>query len=429
MKIQNFEQLGTTPERRALLGIAEAGLEAIDTTAVIHKMIRREGSLLILNGELMDLSKIERIVFVAVGKCAADAAVAVEDILGKYISYGAVLDVKKCPAVKYMQTFCGTHPLPSDDNLAATLEIVKILRDLTVHDLVIFVVSGGGSTLLFMPQDQKDREEVAIFNALTAAGATIEELNIVRKHLSLARGGWLAKYAYPANVISLIFSDVPGDDISFISSGPTVQDKTTMADAEAVLKKFDVLRTCNIEKCGLIETPKEEKYFEHVKNILVVSNQKALLAMQDAAENFGFKAEIRDTKLAGEVTGVAKMVADAIHQAPPKSVLLWGGETTVEIKGKGAGGRNLQLAATALDFVKDGEEILSFGSDGHDHGPYAGAICDSITKQAIAAVGLDLAQFRSDNNTQALFEKAGNYLLTGDTGSNVSDLIIALKKD
>jgi glycerate-2-kinase len=123
------------------------------------------------------------------------------------------------------------------------------------------------------------------------------------------------------------------------------------------------------------------------------------------------------------------MVADAIRKASPKSVILWGGESTVEIKGKGEGGRNLQLAATALDFVRDDEEILSFGSDGRDHGPYAGAICDAMTKQAITAAGLDLKQFRDDNNTQALFEKAGNYLLTGDTGSNVSDLIIALKDD
>ena len=150
--------------------------------------------------------------------------------------------------------------------------------------------------------------------------------------------------------------------------------------------------------------------------------------MQAAAQKLGFVAEIRDTKLAGEVTGVAEMVTDAVHQAPPKSVILWGGETTVELQGKGKGGRNLQLAAIALDLVQDGEEILSFGSDGHDHGPYAGAICDTMTKQAIMAAGLDLKQFRDDNNTQVLFEKAGNYLLTGDTGSNVSDLIIAMKE-
>jgi glycerate-2-kinase len=395
---------------------------------VIREVLQREGDALTIGKVSVDLRQVDRLVFVAVGKCAADAAVAAEEILGDRITRGVVLDVKKCPEVKNLQTFCGTHPLPSDENLAATEAIVKNLEDLTDRDLVIFVISGGGSTLLFLPQNPKDREEIAIFNALTNAGATIEELNTVRKHLSLARGGGLAKYAYPARVISLIFSDVPGDVLSFISSGPTVKDETTVQDAEEILAKFDVLRVCDMKKCGLMETPKEDKYFASVKNILAVSNRKALEAMRDEARTLGFATEIRDTELSGEVTDIAEMVADAIHQAPPKSVLLWGGETTVKIKGKGEGGRNLQLAAIALDLVKDDEEILSFGSDGHDHGPYAGAICDTMTKQTIVDAKLDLKKFRDNNDTQALFEKVGNYVLTGDTGSNVSDLIIAMKE-
>jgi len=428
MKIQNFDQLAITPARRALLGIAEAGFEAIDTGNVIRKMISCDHDILLIAGELIDLKQVDRLVFIAVGKCAADAAVAVDGILDGRISRGVVLDVKKCPALTNMKIFCGTHPLPSDDNIAATEMIVENLKDLSERDLVIFVISGGGSTLLFLPQDPKDREEVAIFNAMTNAGATIEELNTVRKHLSLARGGGLAKFAFPARVVSLIFSDVPGDDISYISSGPTVRDETTVRDAEEVLAKFDILRVCNIETCDLIETPKDDKYFARVKNFVAVSNRKALDAMEDEAEKLGFSAEIRDAKLAGEVTVVANMVADAIHAMPAKTVLLWGGETTVEIKGSGEGGRNLQLAATALDLVKDDEEILSFGSDGHDHGPYAGAICDTITKQAVSDANLDLKKYRDENNTQELFEKVGNYLLTGETGSNVSDLIIAIKE-
>jgi len=428
VKIQNFDQLATTPARRALLTIAEAGLVAVDTGTVVRDALRREGNMLTIGGDAIDLAQVDWLIFVAIGKCAADAAVAAEEILGDRISCGVVLDVKKCPTVKYLQMFCGTHPLPSDENLAAAEAIVRTLKDLTERDLVIFVISGGGSTLLFLPQNRNDREEIAIFKALTNAGATIEELNTVRKHMSLARGGWLAEYAYPARVVSLIFSDVPGDNISFVSSGPTVKDETTIQEAEAILAKFDVLRVCQIDKCDLVTTPKDEKYFARVKNVLAVSNRVALQAMQAAAQKLGFTTEVRDTKLAGEVTSVAGMITDAIHQAPPKSVLLWGGETTVNIKGKGKGGRNLQFAATALDFVKDGEEILSFGSDGHDHGPYAGAICDIITKQAISVAGLDLKQFRDENNTEVLFEKAGNYLLTGDTGSNVSDLIIAMKE-
>jgi len=428
VKIQNFDQLATTPARRALLDVAEAGLQAIDTGAVIREAILYKENTLSVAGVMFDPAEIDRLIFIAVGKCAADAAMAAEDVLGDRIRRGVVLDVKKCPEVKHLQTFCGTHPLPSDENLAATEAIVAALKDLTERDLVIFVISGGGSTLLFLPQNRNDREEISIFNALTDAGATIEELNTVRKHLSLARGGWLAEYAYPARVVSLIFSDVTGDDISFVSSGPTVKDETTIEEAESILAKFDVLRVCGIEKCDLVITPKDDKYFARVKNVLLVSNRRALDAMQREAKRLGFAAEIRDTKLVGEVAGVAEMVAGAIHQTSPGTVLLWGGETTVEIRGKGEGGRNLQLAATALDIIKDGEEILAFGSDGRDHGPYAGAICDTITKQAIMNAGLETRHFRDDNDTQTLFEKVGNFLLTGDTGSNVSDLIIAMKE-
>ena len=246
------------PDDGHFLTVAEAGLQAIDTGMVIRETVRREGDMLTVAGEAVDLKDVDRLVFVAVGKCAADAAAAVEDILGDRIARGVVLDVKKCPEVKHMQAFCGTHPLPSDENLAATEALIASLKDLNERDLVIFVISGGGSTLLFLPQNRNDREEISIFNALTDAGATIEELNTVRKHLSLARGGWLAEYAYPARVVSLIFSDVAGDDISFVSSGPTVKDETTVQEAEAILARFNVLRTCQIEKCDLVTTPKDE---------------------------------------------------------------------------------------------------------------------------------------------------------------------------
>ncbi len=433
MKIQNFDALAATPERKALLTIAEAGLEAIDTKMVIGGLVEIDGNFLKIGNEKVDLDQTGKLVFIGVGKCAVDAAAAVEEILGDRIVRGVAVDVKDCPTLKHIKTFRGTHPLPSDENRAAAEAIVECLQGLTERDAVVFVVSGGGSTLLFLPEDRLRGEdglqvESAIFNALTDTGATIQEMNVVRKHLSLARGGYLAKAAYPARVISLIFSDVPGDEISSVASGPTVKDGTTVGDAEKILAKYDVLRVCNIEKCGLMETPKEEKYFANTANILAVSNRRALEAMKKSAEGLGFSAEIRDIKLAGEASEIAKMVADAIHAASPKAALLWGGEMTVTIHGNGKGGRNLTLSAAALDYVIEGEEILSLASDGRDHGPYAGAICDTITKAAMEKAGLDRKKFLAANDTYPLFEKAGNYLVAGDTGSNVSDLIIALKK-
>ncbi len=202
-----------------------------------------------------------------------------------------------------------------------------------------------------------------------------------------------------------------------------------MEDAAAILAKFNVLKVCPIENCGLIETPKEEKYFERVSNVLAVSNSVALEAMRRTAEARGFHAEIRDTKLTGDASKVAAMVVDAIGAAAPKTVLLWGGETTVTVRGTGEGGRNLTVSATALQNVPDDAEILSLASDGRDHSLFAGAICDTATKDALAKSGLDLQRALTNNDTYPLFQKIGGYLMTGDTGSNVSDLIIALKED
>ncbi|MGC9599183.1 MAG: DUF4147 domain-containing protein [Minisyncoccia bacterium] len=427
MKIQNFEQLAVSDARRALLTIADASLTAIDTTRVMREMLRVDGETLVAGSETIDLREIEHLVFIAVGKCAVETSLVAEEVLGDRIARGVVLDVKTRPASappsSRLKTFCGTHPLPSDENLRAAEAIVQTLARLTERDLVIFVISGGGSTLLFLPQDKTDRSEIDIFKALTNAGATIQEMNVVRKHLSLARGGYLAKYAYPARVISLVFSDVPGNDISSIASGPTIKDATTIEDAEKALAKFNVFKFA----AKLTETPKEDKYFARVTNILAVSNVRALRAMCVAAEKLGFRAEIRGSELTGEASEAGRTIAETLHAAPAKSVLLWGGETTVTVRGTGSGGRNLELVASALRFIRAGEEILSLASDGRDHGPFAGAICDTITKKAIADAGVDPEQFLANNDTYGLFEKIGNYLTTGDTGSNVSDLVIALK--
>jgi len=281
-----------------------------------------------------------------------------------------------------------------------------------------------------LPKDRASKEEVPMMQALIDAGATIQEINTIRKHLSYARGGNLAKDAYPARVISLIFSDVVGDDLSFIASGPTVKDETTMDDAVAVLAKFKILKKCGMEQCGLIETPKDDNYFANVSNELVVSNLHAFEAMKSAAARLGLAAEIRGSALTGDANEVGKMIADAVRAAPPRTALLWAGETTVTVHNPaGRGGRNLELAASALRFVGEGEEILSFASDGRDHGAFAGAICDTITRKAAGDSGVDPETFRASDDTYALFEKIGNYVVTGDTGSNVSDLMIGLKFD
>ena len=426
MKIKNFDSLSVSPMRHKALLIAEAGLESIDTTEAIITNVKVRGDNLNIVGRKYSLNQIGRVFVVGVGKCALEAGVALEKILGDHLHGGIIIDVKNGGYLKKLKYFKGTHPLTSEDNVKATREIVNLLNKLNEDDFLIFVISGGGSALLSYPEDFSYKEEVEVFKSLTKAGATIQELNTVRKHMSLARGGFLAKYAYPVQSVGLIFSDVTGDDMGFIASGPTVKDDTTIDAAAAILAKYDIFDTCNIENCGLIETPKENKFFEKINNVVVVSNAIALKAMEKKAKELGLESEIyHDMKgEAGEVG--LKIVAD-LQKSSSKKVLLYGGETTVIIKGNGRGGRNLHLAAAALQKIKSKEIIISLASDGRDNGDFAGAICDIITKDAVKKKDLNISQFLKNNDTYPLFEKVGNYIFTGDTGSNVSDLVIAIK--
>jgi len=394
---------------------------------VIRTLVRLDGEVLRIGKEAVDLSNIDRVFIAGVGKCSLDAAHALEDILGDRISSGLVLYVSGKPRLARVDSLQGTHPSPSDKNIQAAARLQGALEDLTEKDLVIFVVSGGGSTLLCLPEDKQCQEESDILRALTRAGATIQEVNTVRKHLSLARGGYLAKYAFPARMVSLIFSDIPGDDIQFVASGPTVKDTTTVEDAERIIAKYNVLATCRIDRYGLVETPKDDKYFERVTNILAVSNKVALDAMKEKAEQLGLKPVIRDANLSGEAQDVGRQILHEIRSAPAKTVLLYGGETTVTVHGFGRGGRNLELALSAMLDVQEGEVIMPVASDGRDNGEYAGAICDVITAQTALEKHINLQAHLQENHEYPLFREIGSYLLTGDTGSNVSDLVVALK--
>ncbi len=441
MKIKNFDQLATTELRRSALLIAEAGLQAIDTKKTIKDSIRLwlngtdrrrnntrlEGGAIVVGGYNFPLADIGRIIFVGIGKVASESAVVAEKILGERLAGGILVDTKAAPPLKKIKAFKGTHPLPSAKNVAAAKAVVKILDDLKEEDLVIFVVSGGGSTLLCLPENGKWGEEAKIMKALIKKGAAIQEINTLRKHLSLARGGYLAKYAYPASAVSLIFSDIAGDALGFVASGPTVKDETTTEDAEKIIEKYDITRELGAGKLALIETPKENKYFEKVKNVLVVSNSTALEVMETEAAELGFKAQIMTSCLTGEAADVGSRTVENLHEISQKSAFLYGGETTVTVKGKGRGGRNLELALSALRGVREGELLLSLASDGRDNGEFAGAICDTITKEAVLKNGFDIETVLQNNDSYPLFQKVGNHIETGDTGSNVSDLLIALK--
>jgi len=427
MKIKNFDVLAVSELRRVALNIVEEGLSSIDTAKALRNTVRLNGDVLRIEDESYSVKSLKRIFVVAVGKCSLESAVVLENILGDRLSEGVAVDVRPGGYLKRVNYFRGTHPYPSEENVKAAKEVINLLSKVDQNDLVIFVISGGGSTLLCYPEDSSYKEESSIVKSLIKAGATIQEMNTVRKHLSLARGGFLAKYVYPAKAVALIFSDVPGDDIGFIASGPTVKDTTTIDEAAATLAKYDIFGKCSLENCGLIETPKDKKYFENVKNIIVISNSAALSAMENKAKELGFKAKVHDGALIGEAREMGIKIARELHKLPSHTVLLYGGETTVTVRGSGRGGRNLEMALSAVEEVKENEVILPFASDGRDNGEFAGAICDIITREAIQKNKLDVQETLKENNGYPLFEKVGHYLFTGDTGSNVSDLAIAVK--
>lgn len=427
MKIKNFQELAKNDLRKAVLEIAEAGLEAIDTEKIIKEDVRLENDELFIKDKIFSLNKTGRIFVVGVGKCSLEAAAVLEDVLRERIFDGIVIDVCGGKKLNKIKGCLGDHPFPTERNINATKEIISLLADTKENDLVIFIVSGGGSTLLCQPTNFTCQNEKEIIECLFRAGAEIEEINTIRKHISFARGGFLAKYAYPAQAVSLIFSDVPGDKTEFIASGPTVKDTTTVSDAKRILDKYGICEKCGFSEESLIETPKENKYFERVENVLIVSNQNALEAMKKKSEELGFSAKIYSVCLSGEARKIGGKIIDELEKAPEKTVLLYGGETTVNIVGQGKGGRNQELALSALSFVGENEIIASIASDGKDNAEFAGALCDAGTKRKSEKLRLDIENYLNNNDSFHFFEKTGDYILTGDTGSNVSDLVIALK--
>ncbi|MEY4745279.1 MAG: hypothetical protein RL272_1224 [Candidatus Parcubacteria bacterium] len=421
--VRNRTSLATTSLRRDALAVLEAGLRAIDTRRAVRAAFRLQGSKLRLGGRSWDLSRFERIYVVGIGKAAYDAAVEIERILGRRIEGGIVLDVKSGP-LRRMTSIAGTHPLPSLANMRATGEIVALLKQAGSKDLVIAVVSGGGSALLCWPYGMKGDALAGITDALMRKGASIREINTVRKHLSEIQGGQFARMAYPATVIGLLFSDVPGDDPGIIASGPTVRDTTTADDAAAILAKHDILRTCRMPDCRLRETPKDPVFFSRVANVIVMSNRAALRAMAAEARRLGYAARVLSRELSGEARDVGRRLAGLPRRG---EMVLAAGETTVTVRGKGRGGRNQEVALGALSEAGDDVLVISCASDGIDNTPAAGAIADAVTRRQAAAKRLDARAALSANASYDFFRKLGQQIITGKTGANVSDLMIAAR--
>ncbi len=426
MIIKNFKKLSLTPERKKALLILEEGLKALNPDNFFKKNLRVDKDCLYLQKNKISL-KAKNIYLIGFGKGSAK----ISQILARKIRFkeGYVIDVlQRSFEYKKIKFFQGTHPLPSEANLNFTkLVYEKFNQKLTKDDLVFVVVCGGGSALFVYPAKINLKKYIELNQALLKVGADIYEMNSIRKHLDLVKGGGLAKILYPAKIVSLIFSDVPGNDLSVIASAPTVKDRIIKKTAWKIIKKFKLDKLIKFE--DLIETPKEDRYFNKVKNILVMSNLTGLLAMKMKAEELGLKAKIVKDNLKGEVKKTAHDLLNKIKKEKRNTLLLFGGETTVKVKGKGKGGRNQELVLWFLSKLKpdDNYLIISLNSDGWDNTEFAGAIGDKLTLEKAKDLNLNFQEFLENNDSFSFFKKVEDGIFTGRLPFNVADLILVYK--
>lgn len=421
--IQNFDTLARTPQRKVVLQLIEEALSAIAPHHILQKNFLRNGTLLTISDQQFDLSSFDRVFVVGFGKGSAGVCKIVEQTLGDRLTSGYVIDNVEETFSKLEFTL-GTHPLPSTQNIDFTKNVLEKLSGLTEKDLVIVVICGGGSAMFEAPHTVSLETLTALSKALLSSGATISDMNVLRKHLSQVKGGGFAKHLYPARVASLLFSDVPGNDMSVIASGPTVKDSATLDDVKRTLETFHIDERI-VSMSDFQDTVTDDKYFTNVSNFIMVSNMTALKAMHEKAGELGLHARIYSDKFQGD----AKLVGEQlIRETQPNEVLFVGGETTVKVTGMGKGGRNQTLVLAALPFVKDDTLIVSFDSDGMDMYHFAGAIGDAQTVATAHKLGLDAKAFLDDDNSYEFFEKVGDGILTDKLESNVSDLMIVFKQ-
>jgi len=395
------------------------------------------------------LASAQRVFVAAVGKAAAQMAEAVEEWVGGQFTRGLVV-TKHGHAAQYhgqCRVIEASHPVPDEDSLRAGKALLALLEELTPHDLLIVAVSGGASALLCAPVDGVSlAAKQTTTDLLLRAGADIYELNAVRKHLSMLKGGNLAARAHPTPVLSLLLSDVVGDPLSVIGSGLTTPDQTTFAQAVEVLTRRGILNQVPMEvrdrlakgaRGQIAENPQpDDALFAQVTNVIVGSSRQALEAAAQEAQRLGYRPLILSSRFQGEARELARAHAEILwevlasgHPLRPPACLLSGGETTVTVRGKGKGGRNQEFALAAALALRDAANIvcLSAGTDGTD-GPTdaAGALVDGQTLARAAKRGLDAADFLARNDSYNFFAPLGDLLKTGPTGTNVMDVNVML---
>ncbi len=438
----------TATLRRHAMQILGAAIAAADPMAAVHRAVTLDGSRLLVDNRSYALTSTERIIAVGAGKGSSRMAAALEAILGDRLTAGVVTTkygyVEPLRRVALIEA---GHPLPDAAGLQGAQRIAALVRDAHADDLVFVLISGGGSALLPMPAAGITLDEkIVTTDLLLRCGATITEINTVRKHLSTVKGGWLARLAAPATVITLILSDVLGNPLDAIASGPTVPDPTTFADALAIIDRYGLRqvlpasarRHLELGAAGQVpETPKPgDPIFDRVQTVIVGDITLAAAAAVERAEALGYHVRQSGTTIQGEAREVGARFGMMVREArapdappaPPVCVLM-GGETTVTVRGRGKGGRNQELVLGAAGALAGLHQVLvaSFGTDGTD-GPTeaAGAVADGTTLARAQALGLDARAALANNDAFPFFRALDDLILSGPTNTNVNDLWLGL---
>jgi len=434
--------------RQDALSVFHSALAAVDPEEAIRRHMRLKAGTLSVGGQSYALDACDRILVVGAGKAVAPMAKALEDLLGDRIAAGmlVVKDGHGLPLKKIRIQEAG-HPVPDERGVAGTLEILKLLEGAGERDLVVCLISGGGSALLIAPSEElRLQDKQATTKDLLACGATIHEINTIRKHLSRAKGGQLAAAAHPAAVLSLILSDVVGDDLDVIGSGPTVADRSVFKDAIEILQRYEIWdrtpgpvrdRLSQGARGLLAETPKPgDPAFQRSTQVLVGSCLRALDAAAQAAERLGYQPLVLSSKVEGEAREVAKAFAaigkeilSSHHPLKPPACVLMGGETTVTLLGEGRGGRNQEFVLAGAIALEGIERIalLAGGTDGTD-GPTdaAGALADGFTIARARALGMNPFAFLKRSDSYHFFKPLDDLILIGPTRTNVMDVYMLL---
>ncbi|UCF09856.1 MAG: glycerate kinase [Candidatus Bipolaricaulota bacterium] len=432
--------------RDVLRAAAEEAIAAVHPSRCVPAAVSLDGSRLFAGHGITDLDSVSRLVVVGAGKASATMAAALEEIFGSRIDDGLVItaDGYGVPTER-IDVVEASHPLPDERGVEAAAKVLRTVQLATDDDLVIALISGGASSLLTSPHPEIALEDLHRTNDLMLhAGLPIEEINTVRKHLSRIKGGRLAARAHPARVISLILSDVPGDTLTTVASGPTTADPTTYADALDILERYclsdrvprAIRRLLQGGAHGVLEeTPKPgDPRLSMAENILIGSGRDAVGAALRFGETCGLRARRLPWPLTGEARAAGRAMGELARElrqhatlSEPSTLLAGSGETTVTVTGSGHGGRNQELALAAAASLEglDSAVVCALGTDGRD-GPTdaAGALVDGGTADRVRAAGIDLHAALEANDAYPALAAAGDLLITGPTGTNVADLVL-----